>query len=398
MKKIIQTILLGCLPWALSAQLFSDGGTLQLDAGAVLFVDGDVTNTGTGQLTNQGELTVWNLTNDATLQGNGTYHVSGNWTNSGSFTGQSAVLFTGSGNSMVQSGGSAFYVLHMRKDNANLVLSDDLSVDNYMGFIEPNNKVVLAGKQFFLGSGVNLEGANNTSYFVTGNDGILWKGNVGTSQFVFPVGFDASSYNPLTISQQGTADALGVRCLEHMYVDGTSGAHITTNVVDASWVISEGTPSDNNLDIFANWSASDELGFDRNNCAIGHFYINGWDYGTSPGSPASDGGGFYYIGRNGLNNVGSFGVRSGSALTATDELVAASPKLGLFPNPTTNLLNVEFDVAGDYSFRVFDENGRFVLSGENVKTLDVSGLPAGMYALLATSEAGEVYQRFIVGK
>jgi hypothetical protein len=398
MKTILPSILWCCLPWALSAQLYNDGGTLQINANAVLYVDGDVTNGSASQLTNHGNLTAVHLTNNANMLGDGTYKVSGDWTNNGSFDGQSTVLFIGSGHSTVQSNGSVFSGLEMRKENANLLLADDVSVNGYMGFMEPNNKVILAGNQFFLGSGVYLDGYNPSSYFVTGNDGMLWNENVGTAQRVFPVGFDETSYNPLTISQSGTTDDLGVRCLEHHFVSGTSGAHITTEVVDASWEIREAVPGGNDLVVFLNWLTDDELGFDRDDCAIGQWGTGGWDYGSMPGGAASGGNGAFYRYREGITEVGIFGLRSGMALTDVREAEAAAPKLALFPNPATDQLNVEFDGTGDYMLRVFDQNGRFVLSAENVQTLDVSGLPAGVYALLATSKDGETYRKFVIGR
>ena len=64
MKTLIHTIiLLLCTPMLLSAQLYIAGGTIKVSPGALLHSSGDITNTGTGTLTNEGTLsTPGNLT------------------------------------------------------------------------------------------------------------------------------------------------------------------------------------------------------------------------------------------------------------------------------------------------------------------------------------------------
>ncbi len=74
----------------------------------------------------------------------------------------------------------------------------------------------------------------------------------------------------------------------------------------------------------------------------------------------------------------------------------------VFPNPTDNILNVEFrETLNNVTFEVISVDGK-VLSEKsidqtnNVQTIDVSGLIPGIYMLNITSDQGKVLQKFIV--
>lgn len=492
MKYISGILLLCCLPVAAFSQLKNDGGTLRITPGATLTVKGDVTNVTGGTLTNEGTLSsTGGITNEttATLQGNGQYIVSGDWSNAGSFAaGMSTVTFAGSSGSTLSSGGYGFYRMELDKTTANMTLADDVDIVDLLEFLSTDNRIILAGNNLTLSAAADILGFDATNYIITDGTGELRKSMTGSIPFTFPVGFNASTYNPVTLIQNGTADELGVRCLEHHYMTGNSGTQFFSESVDASWEITESVPGSSLLDISVQWDTSDELFFNRNDCAIGFWNGSSWDYGTVPGSPASGTGPFRQS-RSGIAGVGVIGVQSGAALpvellffrvapvgetavlnwaTASEinaeqfevehstngisflkigavqaagfstverrynflheqpapgvnyyrlrqvdfdgsfeysEIRAAHFKaaenpasLILYPNPATDRLNIEYNVDGDYLIRVFDENGRLVFSEEHVSTLDVSGLPSGVYALIETSSKGNTYRKFVIGK
>lgn len=492
MKSYFLSLCLCCLTTVLFSQLKNHGGTLKIDAGGTLNVDGDFTNLSGSTLTNEGTITATGgITNQATatLQGNGQYMLSGDWFNAGVFAaGMSTVIFEGASNSAITAGGDAFYQIEIDKTAADLTLADEVVIEDLLEFVSMNNKFILSGNDLRLGSAADILGFDETNYIITDDIGVLRKSALGAIPYTFPVGFDAVSYNPVTLTQNGTADELGVRCLEHHYVAGSSGAQFSSETVDASWEITEAVPGDNLLDISVQWTASDELAFNRSDCMLGLWTGSKWDYGIIPGAAASGTGPFWQE-RLGIAGVGIIGVRSGSALPvellffnaeAVGDMAALtwataseinadrfevehsadgfsfvkigtveaaglstteqhydflhtnpvdgvnyyrlrqvdfdgsfeysrvevvnfhqlgdSGNLTLYPNPTTDVLHIEFEVAEDYFLRVFDENGSLVHSGENITTLDVSEWPAGVYALWAASKGREIVRKFVVGR
>jgi hypothetical protein len=60
----------------------------------------------------------------------------------------------------------------------------------------------------------------------------------------------------------------------------------------------------------------------------------------------------------------------------------------VFPNPTTNTLNVK--VIGDFDYRLLDMDGRTVLSGKSSNTaqLQMESLKSGLYLLSVKGEFG----------
>ena len=78
----------------------------------------------------------------------------------------------------------------------------------------------------------------------------------------------------------------------------------------------------------------------------------------------------------------------------------AESNIQIYPNPTSHLLNINFEL-NEYNqlWAVIDAFGKKVLSGRNdrldVITLDVSGLPAGLYTFMLEESLGGAYMKFI---
>ncbi|MBI1226523.1 MAG: T9SS type A sorting domain-containing protein [Bacteroidetes bacterium] len=316
MKIISRILVILCLPILVFAQLKNDGGSLKITAGSSLKVTGDFVNVAGSNLTNEGTLTsTGNITNEATatLQGDGQYTLSGDWTNAGTFAaGSSTVTFDGGTNSSVTSGGDVFYKLEMDKTAANLLLADGLMVDELLEFLSNENRIILTDNHLTLSPAADILGYDETNYIVTDGTGELHKSALGATPFTFPVGFDEMTYNPVILTQNGTADELGVRCLEHHFENGAGGAQFAAEAVDASWEITETVPGGSDLTVTVQWVASDELSFNRNNSAIGFWNGSKWDYGTVPGSAAL-GSDPFIQNRMSIGGVGVIGVRSGAA-------------------------------------------------------------------------------------
>lgn len=314
---LVATVLVICASGSLLSQIYVLDAKINLTAGVVVYSVGDITNTGNNAtLSNEGELiSLGDIVNSntATLQGGGQYTLEGDWTNSATFdAGISTVTFEGATNSTVTSGGDAFYNVELSKTTADLLLADGMAITNDLNFVSDDNKVSLAGNDLSFGASATVTSYDDNEYIVTGGTGEVKKTDLGTTEFVFPVGFDASTYNPLTLVQSasGTVDEFGVRVLENVLANGGTGLALTEGVVDASWEVTEATAGGSDLTLTGQWAGSDELtGFDRNDSGISRYDGAGWDL-TNADAGAAAGTDPYTHTRSGFGELGFFAVGS----------------------------------------------------------------------------------------
>ncbi|MCH2023679.1 MAG: T9SS type A sorting domain-containing protein [Saprospiraceae bacterium] len=107
----------------------------------------------------------------------------------------------------------------------------------------------------------------------------------------------------------------------------------------------------------------------------------------------------------GSDLVPSIGIYLGkqSTITSTTVWETEGAELNVFPNPTSDLLNVsvKFDEATDVTYILTDVSGRVVMFinsnnvSQEVKTIDVSTLTSGVYMLTAKTANGTSTERFI---
>ena len=243
-------------------------------------------------MTNEGTITTTaNFTNEssANTTGAGTYEVHGDWTNSSTFTAStSKVVFAGAAASNVTSGGNSFYDVDINKDSGSDVnLLSAASVSNSLNFTSDNNKINIGANNLSIGSTATINGADATDYVVTGSTGYLVK-EAQSGSFQFPVGYDNATYNPLTITQAGTADNLNVRCLQNLLEDGLTGTAVADDAADVSWEVQEDVVGGSDLTLTAQWAGSDELGtFDRTSSTV-YQYETAWTAGTFSAASGAD--------------------------------------------------------------------------------------------------------------
>jgi len=318
MKNLLFSILLViCASGSLFSQMFVGDVTIHITDGAVLFSTGDITNARNATITTEGTLrTLGDILNSgtATLEGDGQYTLEGDWTNSATFdAGTSTVTFEGATNSTVTSGGDAFYKVELSKTTADLLLADDMNITNDLNFVSDDNKVFLFDNDLIFGTSATVTSYDDNEYIVTGGTGQVKKTDLGTTAFVFPVGFDDSTYNPLTLVQSasGALDEFGVRVLENVLADGGSGPVLTEGVVDASWEVTEAVAGGSDLTLTAQWvETPDELpGFDRGHSGISYYDGAGWDL-TNADTGAAAGADPYTRIRIGVAEVVFFAVGS----------------------------------------------------------------------------------------
>lgn len=256
------------------------------------------------------------------IQSGATVTVQGDVTSNADIQGPGALLMKGSALQTINLNG--FSVQNLQIDNAaNVSLGGAATVGTSLAFT--TGKVSLNGFDLSIGSAGSITGADNTKFIVTNSTGRLVKNALSTTPFTYPVGFDASSYNPTTITQNGTADNIGVRCLQNALTAGATGTPYVKEVVDASWSITEAVAGGSNLSITSTWNAGDELpGFNRAKTGISYFDGTGWDM-TNSVVAAATGAGPYSITRSSVSNLGVFAVGGRPVLTQ----LRVSPKIFL---------------------------------------------------------------------
>lgn len=239
------------------------------------------------------------------IQSGATVTVQGDITSNADIQGTGLLLLKGSNLQTINMNG--FSVQNVQIDNTNnIALAGSAIIGSSLVFT--NGKVQLNNFDLSLASAATLSGFDNTRYFVTNGTGRLVKNSLGAVPFVYPVGFDGSSYNPLTVTQNGTVDDIGVRCLQSVLQNGTSGSAFVKEVVDASWAVTEATAGGSNLAMTSSWNGSEELpGFNRNKTGISYYDGVGWDM-TNSQTAAAVGTGPYTITRSNVSNLANGGI------------------------------------------------------------------------------------------
>ena len=287
-----------------NAQLLSNkGATLTIEPGATLFVEGGVENIDGGTIDNQGKI-----------------ELEGDFENSATYTGTGdTVTFSGAADATMTSGGATIGVLEIAKDGGdNVILADNASVGEELVFGSDNTKVIIGDNDLAVDNNATVTGYDDNNYVVTNGTGSLVKEALASgASFTYPVGATDNTYNPTEITANGghTADDMGVRVTPGVYADGMSGDSLETDVVHASWIVSEAVAGGSNYDMTSSWYMSDEgVNFDESLSHMSRHDGNDWDTEIDDFAPANGGNPNSYT-RSGETEVGVFAVHSGTALT-----------------------------------------------------------------------------------
>lgn len=254
---------------------YNNGSTINVGNGQIL-ISNDFNNEGIINNTN-GVLAIGN-------NGSGSTHNIG----AGNFNGQ---LTFATPENMRISGYSKITTLRIEQADTIFLGNNDLVVDNYPTIVPA----------------IITDGYGST--FMP----------VGASPVTFNVGSNTASLNPVTLTNNGSSEYLGVNVKDGVYTDGYGylGDTIKQQIVNKTWDIKELTSGGSpNVNITLQWNASDELlGFDRNNVYFNHYTDDAWDSGT-PG--IASGSGPYTFTRNGITSFSPFALSSSaSALPVT---------------------------------------------------------------------------------
>ena len=136
----------------------------------------------------------------------------------------------------MESGGASFYHIKINKSSGQKVnLKDDTEVLGQLEFAADGNMLEIDSSDLVLGASATISGNSSSRFVVTDSTGRLVKNNL--SNFTFPVGYDSNTYNSVELVQTGTADTIGVRCLENVLDGGSTGSPLPSAVANVSWEI-----------------------------------------------------------------------------------------------------------------------------------------------------------------
>lgn len=291
----------------IQAQFVNSGGTVTIQQGAKLFVEGSITNETAGSISNDG-----------------TIEVTGDFTNTATVTSlaDSKIIFSGANDSNLDAGGATFAEVIVNKDAGKQVtLLSDAAINESIDFMADDNLVTLGNHNLTLSATAVATGYDDNEYVNTNGTGELIK--QAMSSFEYPVG--NGSYTPVSLTEAGTADDKGVRVLANPLDAGTTGTAITSDMVDAAWVVSESTAGGSDLTVTPQWNASDNLtGLSLTDLGVARY--NGSSYDMSIADlGAATGTDPYTATRSGFADIGAFVVGGDPAL----RYVAVSPKVFL---------------------------------------------------------------------
>jgi len=407
-----------------AAQLTNKGAQVTIANGAMVYTSWGVQNSSAGKITNNGSMVSDSfITNNSEciISGNGSYTIQGSWKNSGTFSaGTSKLIFFGKGNSDITTGGANLYDLQLNKNAKGMLNMKDASkVLHSIQFLATKNWVQLNKNILTLDTNCTITGYNDKKYFITNDTGLLRKVKVGNTKFTFPVGFNKSTYNPLSITESGTADNYSVRCLEQALLNGGSGSAITHGGIGVSWLIREGVAGGANATVEAQWDPSkgDQLpGFDSAKCMVVRYNGTAWDFNATLAGSAS-GTTTKTKKRNGVTAVGYFTILSTANPTLENSITAVNSdnlnqhntpgvQVLVYPTIVQNSVNLSVTKKNEniqtMNITVVDGTGRTILRKEKINSqsqqISLPHLSSGIYLVLIEYGDYKYNQRIIVSQ
>ncbi|MFZ4796506.1 MAG: T9SS type A sorting domain-containing protein [Bacteroidia bacterium] len=197
--------------------------------------------------------------------------------------------------------------------SASKVIAGPVNISNAISL--DASKLLIGNSDITIASGATV---NYTSgYVVTNGSGSFIKNGIGSSiSNLIPIGASVNSFNGISISNSGTTDNFSFRIIDNVYPSYSgqtpSGSTITSNAVDKTWFISEGTAGGSNASLTFEWNTANELtGFTRVNSYVSHYNGTTWMASTAGSASGSNP---YSKSLSGVTSFSPFGVGSGGTL------------------------------------------------------------------------------------
>jgi hypothetical protein len=234
--------------------------------------------------------------------------------NTGTFTNTNGKIVLAGSNTQTLPAGTYAKVELNNFAGANLggtvTLADSLILTSGILSLGANN-LTLGNASFALpGSASNYVSTNGTGKLTVNNIGTGGK----TTTVIIPVG--NSTYNPISLSNAGTADNFTVSVIDSVTNTFTSntptGSKLTSGTVNRTWIINEAIAGGSNATVTLGWPGTDELGgFVRGSSYVARHNGTAWVKGSASAAIGSNP---YSQTLTGVTSFSPFGVGSGSTL------------------------------------------------------------------------------------
>jgi hypothetical protein len=254
-----------------------------------------------------------------------------------------------------------------------------------------NGKVVLT-----IANGGLVDATKTTSfttgsnYFITTGSGAL-KRSVGATAVSFPIGVATDSYNPVTLTNSGTADYFTVS-VKNSFDNAVPEAN---KVVNKQWTITEEVAGGSNVTAKFGWVLADQAtGFDPSQSLAAMQFKNGsWNMTAATLSGSGTLASPFIATASGFTTFGAFGVTNNTSGARID--VGLTPSLnetftayqvGICPNPVKGNFKVSVSkLAAGATLQLYSAGGslvRSLLFTSKAQNISAKGLTSGMYYIV----------------
>ena len=273
-------------------------------------------------------------------------------------------------------------------------LTGNVLITGVMDLVSGN--LQLGNFNLVIGSIATANG-NTSSYIITNGSGSYTRNALGTSAHIFGVG-TATSYTPLLITNSGTVDDISVKVIDGIYNsyigEVGSGAPISSNVVNKSYIVKEAIAGGSLLSIIFNWNSSDELGINRVQTVAAR--NNGGVWSNISGAPAAAvGTNPFSFNVSGVTNLGILGLGDISSplpvklIGFTAKLVKGTTNLNWITASEIN--NNYFDIERSLDGHLFTKIGTLKAKGNSTSRADYNFVDASSVEVL--KNANVLYYR-----
>ncbi|MES2726506.1 MAG: T9SS type A sorting domain-containing protein [Bacteroidota bacterium] len=242
-------------------------------------------------------------------------NIVGAFTNNGTFTNTSTgkTVFSGSVQQTIPAGNYTKVQINNPAGailGGLVVLSDSLLLTNGILYLDAINLTLGVNSYASAGSATSFIKTNGTGSVTVNGVGSTGK----TGSVIIPVG--NTTFNPVVLLNAGTTDNYTVRLFDSVTANYTgsssTGTKLTSNALNRTWIINEGTAGGSNATVTLQWNTADELsGFNRALCYVARYNGTVW---TSTTAATAIGSNPYTQTRSGITSFSPFSVGSGGTL------------------------------------------------------------------------------------
>jgi len=281
-----------------------------------------------------------------------------------------------------------------------LKLGSDLVIDGTLSFVK--GFVDVGSSTLQIGRTASITGANITSYVITGNGGYLNMYDTIGRTTTYEVG-TLTNYLPATLNlNAGSATGtVGLSAMPEVYSHGTSGVVISTfePMVNGTWLFQNNIGSGINANMQLSWSSAAEVnGFLHTGYDYISHYASMWDdIGDSMVAIIS--GSMYSVTRANVTSMSPFAVFNQQTVpTSINEVTATTGSIVIYPNPTSENLNIENTTGsvGVLYGEIYNTLGQVVSSFQfkDAASIPVNNLADGVYFLRLYNDNMQVVKKF----